>query len=106
MAAQVIIIMGSKSDLAHAQAVAKTLKELEISYELRICSAHKATRRLLEILAEYESAGPLVYITIAGRSNALSATRSLPARPTAIALEEWIYSPRCDYHPALPHQQS
>ena len=50
MAAQVIIIMGSKADLAHAQAVAKTLKTLEISYELRICSAHKATRRLLEIL--------------------------------------------------------
>jgi 5-(carboxyamino)imidazole ribonucleotide mutase len=73
MAAQVIIIMGSKADLAHAQAVVKTLKALEISYELRICSAHKATRRLLEILAEYEHAGPLVYITIAGRSNALSA---------------------------------
>lgn len=73
MAAQVIIIMGSKSDLAHAQAVAKTLKALEVSHEMRVCSAHKATRRLLEILQEYEDAGPLVYITIAGRSNALSA---------------------------------
>jgi 5-(carboxyamino)imidazole ribonucleotide mutase len=73
MPAQIIIIMGSKSDLAHAQAITKTLKILEISYEMRVCSAHKATRRLLEILHEYERSGPLVYITIAGRSNALSA---------------------------------
>ena len=85
MAAQVIIIMGSKADLAHAQAVAKTLNVLEISYKLRICSAHKATRRLLEILAEYENAGPLVYITIAGRSNALSAVVDANTRYPVIA---------------------
>jgi phosphoribosylaminoimidazole carboxylase PurE protein len=85
MAAQVIIIMGSKTDLAHAQAVAKTLNMLEISYKLRICSAHKATRRLLEILAEYENAGPLVYITIAGRSNALSAVVDANTRYPVIA---------------------
>ena len=85
MAAEVIIIMGSKADLAHAQAVAKTLNALEIGYKLRICSAHKATRRLLEILAEYESAGPLVYITIAGRSNALSAVVDANTRYPVIA---------------------
>jgi 5-(carboxyamino)imidazole ribonucleotide mutase len=73
MPSQVIIIMGSKGDLAHAQAVAKTLKVLDISYTMRVCSAHKATRRLMEMLQGYESASPLVYITIAGRSNALSA---------------------------------
>ena len=85
MAAQVIIIMGSKSDLAHAQGVAKTLKALEVSYEMRVCSAHKATRRLLEILQEYEVAGPLVYITIAGRSNALSAVVDANTRYPVIA---------------------
>jgi phosphoribosylaminoimidazole carboxylase PurE protein len=73
MTAQVILIMGSKSDLAHAQTITKTLKALEISSVMRVCSAHKATSRLLELLGEYESGGPLVYITIAGRSNALSA---------------------------------
>ena len=73
MASQVVIIMGSKGDLSHAQAVAKTLKALEISYEMRVCSAHKATQRLFEILHQYEQVNPLIYITIAGRSNALSA---------------------------------
>jgi phosphoribosylaminoimidazole carboxylase PurE protein len=85
MAAQVIIIMGSKGDLAHAQAVAKTLKALDISCTMRVCSAHKATRRLMEMLQGYESAGPLVYITIAGRSNALSAVVDANTRFPVIA---------------------
>ncbi len=85
MAAQVIIIMGSKGDLAHAQAVAKTLKTLDISHTMRVCSAHKATRRLMEMLQGYEQAGRLVYITIAGRSNALSAVVDANTRYPVIA---------------------
>ena len=85
MPSQVIIIMGSKGDLPHAQAVAKTLKTLEISYQVRVCSAHKATARLLDILREYEPTGPLVYIAIAGRSNALSAVIDANTRYPVIA---------------------
>ena len=77
--------MGSKGDLSHAQSITKTLKALEISYEMRVCSAHKATRRLLEILHGYEQQGPLVYITIAGRSNALSAVVDANTRYPVIA---------------------
>src|SRR5437763_11435698 len=85
MTAQVIIIMGSKGDLPHAQAVVKTLKALEISYQMRVCSAHKATQRLLAMLQSYEQTGPLVYITIAGRSNALSAVVDANTRYPVIA---------------------
>jgi phosphoribosylaminoimidazole carboxylase PurE protein len=86
MTSQVIIIMGSKGDLSHAQSVAKTLKTLEIGYQMRVCSAHKATSRLLDILKEYEQQpGPLVYITIAGRSNALSAVIDANTRFPVIA---------------------
>jgi len=67
------IILGSKADLEHARAIVKTLDELGVRSEIRIASAHKATRYLLEMLAEYEASGnTLVYITVAGRSNALS----------------------------------
>jgi len=67
------IIMGSKSDLAHAQAIADQLASFGIISELRVASAHKAVRYLLDLLAAYESDGrPKVYITVAGRSNALS----------------------------------
>src|SRR5436190_7252572 len=85
MPAHVIIIMGSKGDLTHAQAITKTLKTLEIGYEMRVCSAHKATQRLLAMLQGYEQTGPLVYITIAGRSNALSAVVDANTRFPVIA---------------------
>ena len=85
MTAKVILIMGSKSDLAHAQAITKVLKALEIPSIPRVCSAHKATSRLLEILNEYEQSGPLVYIGIAGRSNALSAVLDANTRYPVIS---------------------
>src|SRR5205823_7319365 len=85
MAAQVIIIMGSKGDLSQAQAVAKSLKTLDIAYKMRVCSAHQATQRLLGMLQGYEQTGPLVYITIAGRPNPLSAVVHANTRHPVIA---------------------
>ena len=67
------IIMGSRSDLAHAEAIAEGLRTFGIASEIRVASAHKAARYLLDLLAEYEADGqPTVYVTVAGRSNALS----------------------------------
>jgi phosphoribosylaminoimidazole carboxylase PurE protein len=67
------IIMGSKADLAHGQAVAEALAQLGIESQIRVASAHKAARFLLELLASYEAdTQAKVYVTIAGRSNALS----------------------------------
>lgn len=71
--AEVIIIMGSQSDLPHAEKIADALKRFELRYEMRIASAHKSPAYLLEMLQAYEREGNArVYITIAGRSNALS----------------------------------
>jgi phosphoribosylaminoimidazole carboxylase PurE protein len=67
------IILGSKSDLEHARTIAKVLEQLGLTSEIRIASAHKATRYLLDMLQQYEQGGhAIVYITVAGRSNALS----------------------------------
>ena len=67
------IIMGSKADLEHAQAIANALAGYGIASEIRVASAHKAARYLLDLLAAYEAdPTPKVYITVAGRSNALS----------------------------------
>ena len=73
MAVFVPILMGSRSDLKHAQAAATALSSLGIASEIRVASAHKTPARLLALLEQYE-ADPRskVYITIAGRSNALS----------------------------------
>lgn len=69
----VVILMGSKSDLDHAQKIEEMLDSLEISYDTRIGSAHKTPGHVLELLQNYEAdERAKVYITIAGRSNALS----------------------------------
>lgn len=74
MDALVVILMGSDSDLDHARKAADVLDQLNIPYEMRIGSAHKTPRHVLELLEAYEAdPRPKVYITIAGRSNALSA---------------------------------
>ena len=71
--ALVPIIVGSRTDLKHAEAIAEGLKRFEIECEIRIASAHKVPKYLLELLEKYEAMErPKVYVTIAGRSNALS----------------------------------
>jgi 5-(carboxyamino)imidazole ribonucleotide mutase len=68
-----IILMGSSSDLPHCSEIKKALELLGIECVQRIASAHKSPARLLQVLAHYEASGrPRVYITVAGRSNALS----------------------------------
>lgn len=67
------IIMGSKSDLKYGQAIADALAAFGIASEIRVASAHKAPHFALALLAAYEAdPQPKVYITVAGRSNALS----------------------------------
>ena len=61
--------MGSKADLDFAKKIADYLKEFGLEYEMRIASAHKTPEKVLEIIKEYDRA---VFITVAGRSNALS----------------------------------
>lgn len=73
MTAIVPILMGSRSDLSQAQAIAEALKTFGIESDIRVGSAHKTPAHVLAMLQAYE-ADPRakVYITIAGRSNALS----------------------------------
>ena len=67
-----IILMGSKKDLEFCREIAKHMKVLGVDYEFRVASAHKTPEQVLEILKELERE-KIVYVTVAGRSNALSA---------------------------------
>jgi len=65
--------MGSGSDEAFSLDIQEALKGFGVKYEVRVASAHKTPKKLLQLLAEYEASGDrIVYITVAGRSNALS----------------------------------
>jgi 5-(carboxyamino)imidazole ribonucleotide mutase len=67
-----VIIMGSTSDEPHAKKITDKLDEYNSAWEQHAASAHKQPLNVLEILKENEGSKDIVYITIAGRSNALS----------------------------------
>lgn len=71
--AYIVILMGSKADLGHAHKIQKAAEAFGIPVELRVGSAHKTAKHVMHLLEAYEAdPTPKVYITIAGRSNALS----------------------------------
>jgi len=72
MVGKTVIVMGSERDLDFSREIAKYLKLLGVAYEFRVASAHKTPLVVLDILKEFESEN-VVYVTVAGRSNALSA---------------------------------
>lgn len=69
---KVVVLMGSEKDLEFSREITKHLKALGLNYVCRVASAHKTPEKVLGVLKEYEKE-KVVYITVAGRSNALSA---------------------------------
>ena len=67
----VVIIMGSEIDRPHAQKMVDVLEAKGKKVVTFVGSAHKTPRVALEILDTYKDQ-KVVFITIAGRSNALS----------------------------------
>jgi 5-(carboxyamino)imidazole ribonucleotide mutase len=81
-----LIIAGSHSDRAHVEKIVSALKMYEIPYEVRICSAHKSPGRLMELIDEYEGqGGALVYVAVAGGTDALSGTLAFHANQPVIS---------------------
>jgi 5-(carboxyamino)imidazole ribonucleotide mutase len=68
---KVVIIMGSKADLEWAEKIVTVLNSFEIEAIVRIASAHKVPLKCYNLIKEYEKEN-VVFITIAGMSNALS----------------------------------
>ena len=68
---KVIIIMGSKADLDWAKQITKVLDSFGIENITRIASAHKVPLKCYDLIKKYEKEN-VVFITIAGMSNALS----------------------------------
>ena len=69
---KVVIIMGSTADEPHAKKITDNLDALSIEWEQHAASAHKQPLEVLKILEDNANEESVVYVTIAGRSNALS----------------------------------
>ena len=67
-----VLILGSASDEGHAKKITDSLDEFGIKWEQHVASAHKQPRKVLDILEANTDEKSVVYVTIAGRSNALS----------------------------------
>jgi phosphoribosylaminoimidazole carboxylase PurE protein len=68
-----VIILGSPVDRDLGAQIAEGLEAFGIPVVMRTASAHKTPHHLLNMLEQYEADGRRkVYITVAGRSNALS----------------------------------
>ncbi len=82
-----VIMAGSDSDdkpredkPSHIEQIAKSLESFEIPYEVRICSAHKQSKKLRIITKEYNAVGGSVtYIAVAGGTDGLSGILSYHA---------------------------
>lgn len=69
----IVILMGSKADETHCRKIAEAAGRFGLESVLRVGSAHKTPEHTLELLKSYEAdSRPKIYITVAGRSNALS----------------------------------
>jgi phosphoribosylaminoimidazole carboxylase PurE protein len=71
----IIVIMGSGSDLPFAERIRKFLVDEKVPVKCRfeVASAHRTPDVLLQRLETYEESGrDIVYITVAGLSDALS----------------------------------
>lgn len=68
-----IFILGSESDREFAEKIAADLMKWGIRSDVIVASAHKVPRKVADLVEKNNrSADMLVYVTVAGRSNALS----------------------------------
>jgi 5-(carboxyamino)imidazole ribonucleotide mutase len=71
---RVVVLAGSGSDAKHVSAIATAAAGYGLEVVTRVASAHKTPEHALAVLRQYDTDGiPTVFITVAGRSNALSA---------------------------------
>ena len=82
---QVVVMCGSEKDFSFAEQITQPLKEKGISLELFAASAHKEPKKVLEIVEKYRKNPKTIFVTIAGRSNALSGFVAANSKNVTIA---------------------
>ncbi|PIR97445.1 MAG: 5-(carboxyamino)imidazole ribonucleotide mutase [Candidatus Doudnabacteria bacterium CG10_big_fil_rev_8_21_14_0_10_41_10] len=70
---KVVFIIASPSDEEWAKKIKAKLADWGLDHVTHIASAHKVPEKVFEIVQKYNKDQQIVYVTIAGRSNGLSA---------------------------------
>jgi 5-(carboxyamino)imidazole ribonucleotide mutase len=77
---KVVIIAGSESDAAHVDKIVMALQDCE--YVVIYASAHREPLAVLKVLEDYKGS---IFITVAGKSNALSGMVACNCKDIVIA---------------------
>ena len=67
----ICVVLGSKSDLPIAEKCRSVLDRFDVTYEIRVASAHRAPQYLEKIVKAAESGGCKVFVGMAGVAAAL-----------------------------------
>ncbi|MBD3380570.1 MAG: 5-(carboxyamino)imidazole ribonucleotide mutase [candidate division Zixibacteria bacterium] len=84
--AEVLILLGSKSDLKYGEKCQATLEELKISNQLEISSAHREPEKTTELASTAQEKGTRVIICMAGMSAALPGVAASKTRLPVIGV--------------------
>ena len=71
---EVLVIMGSKSDLPVAEKAADIFKKFGISYDFKVASAHRTPKKVEDLV---KGSDAKIFIAIAGLSAALPGPQNL-----------------------------
>ena len=86
---QVLILLGSKSDLPITEKGLQSLKDLGISFSLRIASAHRTPELVHKLVSDHEEQGGKAVICVAGMSahlaGVVAALTTLPVLAVPLA---------------------
>lgn len=92
---KVFILMGSESDMPHAEKIAVAIRKEGIDTEYFVRSAHKDPVGVFNYVKEKEAHPRSCFITIAGRSNALSGVVAANTRRPVLACPP--FADKADY---------
>ena len=82
----VVIISGSEKDNKHVEKLKSELDKVNLSYDTHVSSAHRNTRDVLKIVDMYANDDrKIIWVTVAGKSNALSGVIAAQSRQPVIA---------------------
>ena len=79
---EVTILLGSSSDMPVAEKCTKILSQFDVTYQLRVASAHRSPKFVEQIIHDAEADGCKVFIAMAGLAAALpGAVAALTTKP-------------------------
>jgi phosphoribosylaminoimidazole-succinocarboxamide synthase len=85
---KVVILSGSHKDAKHVTAITDACRVYELDCDTYIASAHKNTQYVLDLINNYDNNpnfSQVMYVTVAGRSNALSGVVAANSKYPVIA---------------------